>query len=296
VSHSLNILAQGLNWKRGDEIILNNVEFPSNIYPFLNLEKKGVKIKYAAAVNGIVDIGQIEQLITPNTKLISISMVQFLSGYRANLKVIGDICEQNNIIFCVDGIQGVGAININVIECKIDFFTGGTHKWLMALQGLGYFYISTKLFQLIENEHVGWTSVKNPWNLLEYDIDLLDNAEKFQLGTLPRIALVALNSSLSLMELVGHDNIQNGILDNSEYLISRLSEIGIDPILKNVDRKNISGIVTFPIENGEKVLEIIKSKNIECTLREGLLRVSPHFYNTKNELDCLITELKNILS
>lgn len=294
VSSSLNVLAQGLKWKHGDEIILNNIEFPSNIYPFLNLKKKGVNVLFAKAVEGIVDLPQLEKLISPRTKLISISLVQFLTGYRANLKAIGEVCKKNNVIFCVDGIQGVGAVNIDITDCNIDFFAGGSHKWLMGLQGLGYFYLSPKIIELIEQKDVGWTSVKNPWNLLDYNIELLESAEKFQTGTLPRIAIIALNASLSLFKKVGHKNVKNQILDNSLYLIKILKENGFKPILENVRRDNLAGIVSFYHDNSEKVVAELERRNIICSVREGLIRVSPHFYNTKEELNSLIEELTNI--
>jgi selenocysteine lyase/cysteine desulfurase len=294
VSNSLNILAQGLDWKHGDEIILNNIEFPSNIYPFLNLKNKGVNILFAKDENGVVDLTQIEKLITPKTKLISISMVQFLTGYRADLKSIGELCRKNNIIFCVDGIQGVGAVQIDIVDCNIDFFAGGTHKWLMGLQGLGYFYLSEKLFDIVNQKHVGWTSVKNTWDLLDYNLNLLETADKFQIGTLPRIAIIALNSSLSLFEEIGYDRIENQIISNSAFLIELLIENGYKPILANALKENIAGIVSFTHDNSVKIVKQLESQNIICSVREGMIRISPHFYNTKEDLIHFISELKKV--
>lgn len=294
VSSSLNILAQGLKWKHGDEIIINDIEFPSNVYPFLNLKKEGVNVLFAKHENGIVDLPQIEKLVTPKTKLISISMVQFLTGYRADLKSIGEFCEKNNIIFCVDGIQGVGAIQIDLTEYKIDFFAGGSHKWLMGLQGLGYFYISPKLLDEVEQKHVGWTSVKNTWNLLEYKLDLLQSADKFQIGTLPRIAIITLNSSLSFFEDIGHKNIEHNILGNSKFLIELLTENGYKPILADIPNKNLSGIVSFAHSDSPKIVKQLEERNIICSFREGMVRVAPHFYNNREELDFLVSELKKI--
>lgn len=291
VSSSLNILAQGLKWKSGDEIILNNIEFPSNIYPFLNLKKEGVAILFAEAEKGIVDLPQIEKLISPRTKLISISMVQFLTGYRADLISLGNICKKKGIIFCVDGIQGVGAIKINIDECNIDFFTGGTHKWMMGLQGLGYFYISEELMNRIDQKHVGWTSVKNTWNLLDYKLDLLESADRYQLGTLPRVAIIALDASLNFFEKFGFYNIERQIIDNSLYLAELISEKGYKPLVENFSKKNIAGIVSFSSSNAKMIIDKLEKNNTICTTREGVIRVSPHFYNTKAELDDLVAEI-----
>ncbi len=294
VSNGLNVLANGMSWKNGDEIILNDLEFPSNVYPFLNLQKQGVEVKFAKSEDGIIDLPQIEKLSSNRTKLISISLVQFLAGYRADVKSIGEFCKKNNIIFCVDGIQGVGVVHVDVKDCNIDFFVGGSQKWLMGLQGLSYFYISNKLLDQIEQKFVGWTSVKNAWNLLDYDLDLLDSAERFQNGTTSRIGIVALDASLSLFEEIGLDIIELQNLDNSEYLIDKLSEKGFQLLLKNVDRKNLSGIVTFKNKNGEAIFNELKLRNIIVSLREGMIRISPHFYNNKEDLDYLITQLNDL--
>ena len=294
VSESLNILAQGLKWGHGDEIILNNIEFPSNVYPFLNLNRQGVNILFAKAEAGVVDLPQIEKLVSERTKLISISMVQFLTGYKADLKSIGDFCKSKNIIFCVDGIQGIGAVNLNIADCKIDFLTGGTQKWLMGLQGLGYFYISDSLMEVVDQKHVGWTSVKNAWNLLDYNLELLESAERYQCGTLPRIAIIAVNASLSLFEEIGFRKIEEQIINNSLYLIDLLKSNGYHPILKSVTNKKIAGIISFRHKNSEKVVQKLEKLNTICSVREGLIRVSPHFYNTKEELESLVSEIIEI--
>lgn len=296
VSNAMNIVAQGLDWKSGDQIILNDIEFPANVYPFLNLKNIGVEIIFAKSENWKVDIPQIEKLVTPRTKLISISLVQFLSGYKADIKAIGDFCKLKNIIFCVDGIQAAGNVNINLQNVHVDFFAGGTQKWLMALQGLSYFYISQKLFEKISPKYIGWTSVKNAWNFLDYNLDLLDNAERFQNGTNSRIGMIAIDASLNLFEEIGYAEIEKQILENSIYLIEKLSEEGFNPILKNSDKKNIAGIVSFKHDNAEFIFKSLKERKILCSLREGLIRLSPHFYNTKEEINFFVDELTQINS
>ncbi|MCB0748560.1 MAG: aminotransferase class V-fold PLP-dependent enzyme, partial [Ignavibacteriae bacterium] len=171
---------------------------------------------------------------------------------------------------------------------------GGTHKWLMSLQGLSYFYISENLSQRITQKFVGWTSVKDAWKLLDYELNFLENANKFQNGNSSRIGMIALDASLSLFEEMGYANIERQILDNSSYLINNLSEIGITPILENVNKNNIAGIVSFKNQNAEKIVKELKDKDISCTVREGMVRISPHFYNTKDDLDLLVDELVSL--
>jgi selenocysteine lyase/cysteine desulfurase len=178
----------------------------------------------------------------------------------------------------------------------IDFFTGGTHKWLMGLQGLGYFYISDELFEKVDVKFVGWTSVKNPWKLIDYNLDLLQNAGKYETGTLPRIAIIALNSSLTFFHEIGSAFIENRILDNSVYLFRKLFDLGCDTVLKDVNRQNMSGIVSIKLKNSEMILRKLEEKRIICSLREGILRISPHFYNTRDELDLLVSEIEENVS
>ncbi|MGK9476266.1 aminotransferase class V-fold PLP-dependent enzyme [Melioribacter sp. OK-6-Me] len=292
VSNSINILAQGLTWKTGDQIILNDLEFPSNVYPFLNLKKHGVELTIVKNRNGIVDIEDIEQAITAKTKLISISSVQFLSGYRANIDEIGKLCRNKGIIFCVDAIQGVGAIDTDVQKFNVDFLTGGTQKWLMSMEGLAYFFISEELQERIDQKFVGWTSVEDAWNLLDYNLILKKDADRFQNGTLNTLGVALFDTMLDIFTQLGIANIERRILANTNYFIEQLSEAGFEPMLKNIPERNRAGIVTIIVDNPEKIFEELARHQIHCSLRQGLIRFSPHFYNTSDEIDMTIDILK----
>ncbi len=295
VSNGLNILAQGLNWQTGDRIILNDIEFPSNVYPFLNLKKHGVEIDFIKNRNGIVDIEDIEKTITTKTKLISISYVQFLSGYRANIDAIGELCKKHNIIFCVDAIQAAGAVQIDVQKSKIDFMAGGTQKWLMSSQGLSYIFITEELQECIEQKYVGWMSVENAWNLLDYNLELRKNASRFQTGTINAFGVAIFDAVLNLFIDFGMKNIEHRIIENTNYFIEKLLESGLDPILKNESPKNRAGIVTFKHEKSKKIFDELEKQKIYCAVREGMIRFSPHFYNTKEEIDYVIANLNEII-
>lgn len=291
-TNGLNILAQGLSWQKGDRIILNDIEFPSNVYPFLNLKSEGVEIDIVKSHEGIVSFEDIEKAITPRTKLVSLSQVQFLSGYRADMERIGELLRQKGIIFCADVIQAAGAMRIDVEKMKIDFLSTGSQKWLMALQGLGFVFLTKELQEQIKPKYVGWTSVEDAWNLLNYELVLRDNADRFQNGTVSAIGIVALNASLKFFKQFGHENIENTILSNSEYFISRLETEGFDPVLKGAETKNLSGIVSFRSDKAHKFFESLMKENITAAVREGIVRFSPHFYNTKEEIDSVIEALK----
>jgi selenocysteine lyase/cysteine desulfurase len=162
----------------------------------------------------------------------------------------------------------------------------------MGLQGLGYLYLSENIFNKIDAKFVGWTSVRNPWNLTDYNLDLLNTANKFETGTLPRLAIIVLNESLSFFKKYGYDYVENRILENSLYLVEKLKEFGFETVFDEVMRKNIAGIVSLKSENAESLVKKLEDRNIICSLREGLIRISPHFYNNKEDLDLLIDQLR----
>ena len=291
VSNGINILAQGLEWKQGDRIILNDLEFPSNVYPFMNLKQQGVEIDFAKSRDGIIDVDDIAALINKRTKLISISLVQFLTGYRADVEAIGQLCKKHGIIFSVDVIQGTGVVQVDVEKSNIDFLSGGSQKWLMSSQGLSYIYITEELQQKIHQKNVGWTSVQNAWNLLEYDLTLKKNADRFQTGTLNSLGIAVFDASLELFQSFGINNIEREILSNTNYFIKSLDEIGLPSLLKNVVDKNRAGIVSFKHERAGEIFQELEKRRIYCAVREGMIRFSPHFYNTKEEIERVIVEL-----
>ncbi len=295
VSNGINILAQGIDWKQGDRIILNDLEFPSNVYPFLNLKKYGVEIDFVKSVNGTVTVDEIEKLISPKTKLISISLVQFLSGYRADVDSIGQLCRKHGIIFSVDAIQAAGVVEIDVKKSNIDFLTGGTQKWLMSSQGLSYIYLTEELQKRIDQKNVGWTSVENAWDLLKYDLTLKKDASRFQSGTVNWLGVSVFDAVLDLFTGFGIANIEKTVLSNTEFFIDLLSSIGIESLLLNVEEKKRAGIVSFKHKKSKDVFDMLEEKKIFAAMREGMIRFSPHFYNSKEEIERVVSELKIIL-
>jgi selenocysteine lyase/cysteine desulfurase len=290
----LNVLALGLDWKAGDRIILNDVEFPANIYPFLHLKNRRVEIDFVKSRNGIVTAEEIIKKINQKTRLISVSFVQFLSGYKIDLKLLGEICSERGIIFCVDSIQGLGAVKLDVEECKIDFLSNGTQKWLLSLQGLGFIYVRKELQEQLKNAPIGWLAVETAWELLNYDLTLKQTAERFQPSTLNTFGIYAFNAALKIFEEFGIDEIEKQILGNSVYFINKLNEIGYESPLFLLPENNLSGIVSIKNNKVEKLFNHLSEKKIVCSLREGYLRFSPHFYNTKDEIDVVVDEMKNI--
>lgn len=293
-SNGLNILSQGVKWNKGDRILLNDVEFPANVYPFLNLEEQGVEVDFVKSKDGIVTAEDVIEAVKPETKLISISYVQFLSGYRVDLKRIGKFCKDNEIIFSVDAIQGLGAVTLDVKECNVDFLSCGTQKWMLGVQGLAFIYIEEDLQSKIKTVPLGWLSVNNAWDFLDYKIDLRSSASRYQSGTLNTFGIYAFNTSLRLFKEFGFKNIEQQIISNTLYFIKLLADAGIQSVLSNYAKENIAGIVSFKSENSEKIFNHLAKKNIICSERLGYIRLSPHFYNSKDDIDKVVDEIRKI--
>lgn len=294
-SNGINILAQGIAWKKGDRVLLNDLEFPANVYPFLNLEKEGIIVDFVKSKDGIVTADDLIEQMKPETKLVSVSQIQFLTGYRIDIEKLGNECRKRGIIFSVDGIQGMGAINPDIKKCSIDFLSSGTQKWMLGLQGLGFIYLSENLQKNLKQRFVGWKSVVNAWNILDYDLTLREDASRYQNGTISEIGVYAICASLNFMKEIGYKNIEEMVLNNASYLTDKLQEIGLNPLLKDCEDNNRSGIVTCKIDNAQSLHDELLSKKIHTAVREGFIRFSPHFYNNNEDIDKAVDELNKLV-
>ena len=287
-STGFNILASGLKWKKGDHVLLNDMEFPANIYPFLNLERLGVEVEFVKNHDGLVTVEDYTAAMRAETVLVSISHVQFLNGLRSDLEALGAVCRERGVIFAVDPIQSAGAMEIDVNAQKIDFMSCGGHKWLMGPMGTGFVYLSQDVQDRMSQAYVGWLSVKDAWNFFDYRLDLLDSAERFEIATDNWMGLWGFCESLRLLLEVGKKNVTERILSLTDHLAEGLEERGCEVVSPRGDGMK-SGIVLFSAgHDNEEVHRRLGDRNIRISLREGLLRCSPHFYNSMDEIDTLL--------
>lgn len=290
-SDGLSILANGLDWKTGDRILLNDVEFPANIVPFMNLKNLGVEIDFVKSRNGEISVDEIEQAITPRTKLLSISFVQFLSGFKADLSAIGDVCKRRNVIFCVDSIQGLGAAPLDVQKSQIDFLSNGGNKWLMGMMGTGFVYVSTETQERIHQKHIGWTSNKNFFgDFFRYRLDLDETARRYENGTQNYIGITALQGSTTTLLEVGIDNIHAHLLALTDRIISFCDSNGFE-LVSPRDRTKRAGIISMRHPDAKTIFDDLNEQRIVVSLREGILRIAPHFYNSEEDLHALFSIL-----
>jgi cysteine desulfurase/selenocysteine lyase len=294
-SDGLNILANGIDWKSGDRILLNDSEFSTNVVPFLNLKRLGVEIDFVRTFHDEIRLEDIEKAITPKTKILSISFVQFLSGFKSDLNAIGKLCKQHNIIFCVDAIQGLGSTLIDVQESGIDFLSSSGHKWLLSMMGLGFIYITEELQLRINQQFAGWTSNKNYFsNFFDYRLDFDDTARRYENGAQNNAGIVALGESVSLLNDVGISKIHLHLLSLTDYIFEFAEQIGIETATPRKHEKR-SGIVTLKLSNAEKVFVSLNEQNIIVSLREGKIRISPHFYNSIEDIQIVCEALRKLV-
>jgi selenocysteine lyase/cysteine desulfurase len=290
-SAGLNILTLGLSWKAGDRILLNDFEFPANVIPFTNLKRLGVEIDWVHHHDGILEIDDIRKKITPRTRLLSISLVEFINGFRNDIEALGKICRERGIIFSVDAIQALGALKVDVEEMGIDFMSSAGNKWLMWPAGLGFIYISPRIFPEVYPVQAGWMSLQNPLEYLNYNQPFDTTAQRFEPGVFNTMGIMTAIPTLGMMLEIGIEAIEQKVLNNTRYLIQLLRENGYK-IYSSTAEKHLSGIVTFFHSQAEQLYSFLKEQQVYVSLREGKIRVSPHFYNNENDLETFMKKLR----
>lgn len=287
-SEGITAIAEGFDWKQGDQVILNTMEFPATVQPFRAVEHHGVEICYAEPRSGEITAEILEKNITPKTRMIILSSVQYLSGFRADLKSIGELCRKHNIIFVVDAIQSLGAFQIDVQECHIDALSSGSHKWLMAPLGIGFLYLSENFANKIRPFKTGWLSVKEPWELKNFNQQWQPLHQHLEIGTPNMLGITGLGASIKFLTAPGPENVSRRIEYITDYTIYKISSNSRTEILSPLDPAKRGGIISFSIEGvkePEAVAEHLSKNNVTISCREGFFRLSPHFYNTEKDID-----------
>lgn len=295
-SHGISIVAGGLDWREGDNVLVFEREFPSNIYPWLALEKKGVKVRFISLNDDRILFEDIEKLIDSRTKLLTMSSVQSVNGFMIDLCKLGALCRDNGILLFVDAIQSLGAVPMDVKKYNVDFLAADGHKWLLAPEGAGVFYCRKELCRDVTPNLIGWKSVRKDAEFENIDFTLKDNALRFEEGSLNVMGIYALGASLGLLFEVGIGRICEKVRDLGDLIMDEAEKRGYH-VNTPRSRQERGGIVSFsgdfdPAELREK----LRALNIIVNYRYGALRVAPHFYNTEDEILKLFKAIDNILS
>lgn len=285
-SHGLNIVANGIPMGENDEILLHPYEFPTNVYPWMNQTKRKAKLSFLPDNGGRLPLEVIEQRITPKTKVLALSAVQFISGFKADLKAITQLCRNRGIFVVVDGIQAAGCSPIDVQDTGIDALCAGGHKWLMCPQGIGFLYLSDRLLDSIKDHDLGWLSVREPWDFFNYTQDLKTSASRFECGMLNIPGIFGMRSSLALLLQANPIHYFQHIQKLGDIIIQALTELGLK-VYSDIQPKYRSGITTFDIPSNldeHELLNKLAKHKVFVSVRNNKLRFSPHFYNTETEI------------
>jgi len=297
-SDALNIIASGLDWKPGDRILLNDLEFPSNVYPYYHLKSQGVEIDFVRCPDGRLTTEAIYDALRPRTRILAVSAVQFLSGFRADLSVLGEVCRSRGILLIVDGMQAVGGVTVDVQAMKIDGMAAGAAKWQMGPQGIGFLYLTEELQARIHQKYLGWLSVENSWDFFTFDQALAPGANRFEGGTVNIPGMWGMHAALSTLLDVGPKRIEAHILALTTTLFEELQTIEGAGLFSSPHLAERSGIVTLILPAGidaTAVFDELTRRRILISLRGGKLRYSPHFYNTMDEVKTAAAETKDIV-
>ncbi len=291
-SSGLAFVANGIDWQAGDNIVTADCEFPANLVPWRRISREfGVEMRLAREREGRLEIEEILSWIDSRTRVVSLSFVEFASGFRNDLAAIGQHCRERDVLFVVDAIQGLGALKLDVEACRIDALSADAHKFLLGPDGVALFYISRLAMERIKPTVVGWTSVANPFDFNDQQ-PYASSARRFEPGALNTAGIVGLGAAIELFLNTGLERIENYLLELGDYLSHQLTERGYQVVSSRRSGEQ-SAVICCRHErfSADELYRILNDRRIITTPRLGRLRISPHLYNTREEIDQLIESL-----
>ncbi len=290
----INLVAEGFPWQAGDNVVSLDDEFPANVYPWLNLESRGVETRRATTTDGRVDLDQLASLCDERTRVVSVSWVGYANGCRRDLRAISEIAHRHDAIFLVDAIQGLGVFPLDVAEMNIDCLSADGHKWLLGPEGAGIAYVSHACLQRLQPIGVGWNSVVHATNYSHIELVLKPSASRYEGGSHNMAGFLALGASVRLLLSLGVENVAAAILDFTDQTAEALQGLGavIHSPWQSDER---SGIVSFelPDRNPVAIRKHCLAKNVALNCRAGRLRISAHAYNDEQDLERLVGALES---
>ena len=295
-SEALSVVAHGLGWQAGDNVVFAQQEFPSNRIVWQSLESRGVEPRMIDLNIGQSPEDALLDRIDKKTRLLAVSSVQYATGLKIDLNKLGTFCRDNAILFCVDAIQSIGALQFDVQAINADFVMADGHKWMLGPEGIAVFYTTAKARDQLTLNQFGWHMVED-----QYDFDQLDwhparSARRFECGSPNMLGIHALDASLSLLVETGMESVERKLIKNTSYIIDNINNIDNFILISDEDPARRSGIVTFRhTEMGTAELyQLLTSKGIVCAPRGGGIRFSPHFYTPQTLLESTIEILNSV--
>ncbi|MCC6264167.1 MAG: aminotransferase class V-fold PLP-dependent enzyme [Bryobacterales bacterium] len=284
-SEGVSIVALGLDWKPGDKIVAFREEFPANYFPWLRLEERGVRIEWLSVYDSPDRIEEAAR----GAKLLAISFVQYLSGYRADIQTIGEICHRHGCFFFVDAIQGLGVFPLDVRRCHINALAADGHKWLLGPEGCGLLFVDREWQDRIEPVEFGWTNIAGYNDYSCRDMTLRPDAGRYECGTLNTISIFGLRTAIDLALEIGIARIGPAVLAAADRLAEGAVAKGYEILCPRTPETR-SGIVSIrkPDLDARMVLGELRRNGVTAALRQGWTRLSPHFYVGAPEIEKIV--------
>jgi len=293
-SDGFSNVALGMNWKKRDNIVTFAREFPANFYPWRELRDRfGVEIRAGAEKNGRIDLDELISLIDENTRLVSISAVQYSSGFRADLERVGRAARKRDALFAVDIIQAFGVLPFDLPAQFVDIASGASYKWLCSPEGCGIFYLNERALERVRQSCIGWNSVENPWDFEDLEQKFKPNALAWETGMSGSALFYGLEQSLKLLHATGVQKIAAYLEKLTDFLCEIMPTERYE-IVSARARGEKSQIVCIESRNGVssgEVADVLRRENIIVSARGNRLRIAPHFFNNREDIQKLVENL-----
>jgi selenocysteine lyase/cysteine desulfurase len=294
----ISLVAEGLDWRPGDNVVTLADEFPSNVYPWFNLQSLGVETRRVATeMSGRLDFDKLAAACDDRTRIVTVSWIGFATGYRHDVKQIASIAHENGALMFLDAIQGLGVFPLDVNETGIDFLAADGHKWMLGPEGAGIAYIRREHLEKLHPIGPGWHSVMPGQDYTHIELNLRPTAARYEGGSQNNAGMLALGASLELLTGLGIESLAASVLDITDRACERLREIGAtivsDRRPDHRDGEQRSGIVAFEMfgKDAMALKRHAMRREVVFGVRAGRLRISPHAYNNEEDLDRLIGAL-----
>ncbi|MGO4881197.1 MAG: aminotransferase class V-fold PLP-dependent enzyme [Bryobacteraceae bacterium] len=287
-SEGIATVANGIAWRAGDKIVAFREEFPSNYYPWKRLEATGVAVEWLSCFD---PLDRIEEACR-GARMLAISFVQYLSGYRADLNAIGEICHRHGCIFLVDAIQGLGAFPVDVRRAHIGALAADGHKWMLGPEGCAVLFVSRELQDAIEPREFGWTNVAGYADYASRDMTLRPDAGRYECGSLNTIGCYGLRASIDLLLEVGVEKVAAAVASLGDLIAAGVQAKGYE-VLGGRAAGHGAGIVSFRRagSTAEEVVDRLRGAGVTAAARQGWVRVSPHFYISPDDVGKMLRAL-----
>ena len=286
-SEGLSCVAFGLDWQSGDNVVISDQEFPANRLAWEALASRGVEVRKACLTDADTPEDALLNLCDDRTRVLAISSVQYATGLRMDLARLGAFCRNHPPLFCVDAIQSIGAVPVDVQAIDADFVAADGHKWMLGAEGVALFYCRAEVRPQLRLNEFGWHTVSDPMNFDRQEWTIAEGAKRFECGSLNMLGIHVLSASLSLLQDLGMDVVSRNIIKNASYIIDFTDNYKNITCVTPAEEARRAGIVSFRVGGDDQrpLYRLLQENGVVCALRHNTVRFSPHFYTRDEVLD-----------